>query len=301
VTAGPPARPSVSVVVPFAGSPEAARELLATLATLELEPDDELILVDNSTDASADGTQAGPRAAIVRATERRSSYHARNVGARRAGCAWLLFVDADCEPTPTLVSDYLAEPVADRVGAVAGSVRAEATGDGLIARHARSRPYLDQATFLAEPRGGFAATANLLVRRSAWSDLGGFAEVRSGGDVDFSWRLQSAGYVIEHRSRAVVRHRHRDALWPFVRQRLRYGAGERWLARRWPGRRSLGDIVPAVAARLLASVTLALRRQREPALFNLLDAIAFGAEAAGWLLGNAPKRWPRDRGAPGRR
>ena len=290
-------RPAVSVVVPFAGSRESARRLLASLATLELGPRDELILVDNSLDGAAAGEDAPPRATVVRATGRRSSYHARNAGAREARGEWLLFVNADCEPSPTLVRDYFREPVAGGVGAIAGAVRAEATGDGIIARHARSRPYLDQATFLVEPRGGFAATANLLVRRSAWSALGGFSEVRSGGDVDFSWRLQAAGHAIEHRPRAMVRHRHRDALWPFVRQRLRYGAGERWLAGRWPGRRSLRDILPAVGRRLTASVILAARGQRESALFHLLDAVAFGAEAAGWLLDNAPKQWPSGPGA----
>lgn len=290
------ARPAVSVVVPFAGSRESARRLIASLELLELGPHDELILADNSLDGAA-GEVAPPRATVVRATGRRSSYHARNAGARIARCDWLLFVDADCEPTPTLIRDYFREPVAGGVGAIAGAVRAEAAGGGLIARHARSRPYLDQATFLAEPRGGFAATANLLVRRSAWSALGGFSEVRSGGDVDFSWRLQAAGHGIEHRPQAVVRHRHRDALWPFVRQRLRYGAGERWLAGRWPGRRSLRDILPAVGRRLAASAMLAARGQRDQALFNLLDAVAFGAEAGGWLLGNAAKPWPSGPGA----
>ena len=287
-------RPAVSVVVPFAGSRQSARRLLDSLATLELGPDDELIVADNSLDGAAAGERVPPRSTVVRAVERRSSYHARNAGARAARGDWLLFVDADCEPTPTLIRDYFRQPVGGGVGAIAGAVRAEAAGDGLVARHARSRPYLDQATFLAEPRGGFAATANLLVRRSAWAALGGFNEVRSGGDVDFSWRLQAAGHAIEHRPEAVVRHRHREALWPFVRQRLRYGAGERWLAGRWPGRRRVRHILPAVGRRLVASAVLAARGRREPALFNLLDAVAFGAEAAGWLLGNAAKPWPSE-------
>jgi len=289
------ARPAVSVVVPFAGSPAAAAALATRIAPLELGGDDELIVVDNSIVGAAEAAH-DPRAKLVRATERRSSYHARNAGARRARCDWLLFLDADCEPTPTLVADYLAHPIGPAVGAVAGSIR-PAAGEGPIARHARSRPYLDQATFLAEPRGGFAVTANLLVRRSAWRQLGGFAEVRSGGDVDFSWRLRSAGYAIGYRPGAAVTHRHRDALGPFVRQRLRYGAGERWLARRWPGRRRLLDILPAAVRRLAASTALIARGRREAALFSLLDAVAFGAEAAGWALSNQPRPWPRDRGA----
>jgi len=42
---------------------------------------------------------------------------------------------------------------------------------------------------------------------------------------------------------------------------------------------------------------LAARGQRDQALLNLLDAVAFGAEAGGWLLGNAAKPWPSGPGA----
>lgn len=283
--------------MPFAGSRPAAATLLAGLGALELGPGDELIVVDNSVGGEVASLGGDARVTVVRATGSRSSYHARNAGACQACGEWLLFMDADCRPTPTLIDDYLSKPVGERTGAIAGAVRPEGGGGGAIARHARSRPYLDQATFLAEPRGGFAVTASLLVRRSAWVELGGFAEVRSGADVDFSWRLQAAGWEIEHRAGAVVGHRHRDALGPFVRQRLRYGAGERWLARRWPGRRSLLDILPAAARQLLSGAVLGARGDREAALECLLDAVAFGAEAAGWALSNEPRPWPRADGA----
>lgn len=294
-------RPAVSVIVPFAGGAESAAELLEAIAELEREDRDQLIVADNSIAGSALAlARARPQALeVVRAAGRRSSYHARNVGARHASHEWLLFVDADCRPIPTLLEDYFAEPVGDRVGALAGVVEPIRGGAGAVARHARSRAYLDQASFLAEPRGAFAATANLMVRRAVWAELGGFEEVRSGGDVDFSWRLQDAGWSIELRPAARVRHRHRETLSALVRQRIRYGAGERWLARRRPERRSGLAILPVVARRLGAAAALGVRGKGEPALFNLLDAVAFGAEALGWLFGNAPRPWPR--GAPGRR
>jgi len=292
-------RPAVAVLVPFAGDAGAARNLVDALRALELRPGDELTVVDNSIEATAMGalSDLGSPARAVRASARRSSYYARNVGAREAEAEWVLFLDADCLPTPTLLDDYFAAPVPERTGALAGAVEPVITGVGPVARHARSRPYLDQAAFLAEPRGGFAATANLLVRRSAWAALGGFCEVRSGGDVDFSWRLVDAGWSLELRAGAVVRHRHREDLWALVRQRARYGAGERWLARRHPRRRSLLDILPAVVRRATAAVVLAARGSREEALFSALDALAFGAEALGWAFGNAARRWPTGEGA----
>ncbi len=293
-----PERPAVAVVVPFAGDARAASGLVDALRALRLRPWDELILVDNSLEAAAMAavSSLGPLARAVRASERRSSYYARNVGAREAKADWILFLDADCLPTPTLLDDYFAEPVAERTAALAGAIAPVITGQGPVARHARSRPYLDQAAFLDEPRGGFAATANLLVRRSAWAELGGFCEVRSGGDVDFSWRLKDAGWSLELRAGAIVRHRHREDLWALVRQRARYGGGERWLAGRHPRRRSLLDILPAVARRIVAAIVLAARGRREAALFSALDALAFGSEALGWAFGNAAPPFPDGEG-----
>lgn len=290
----------MAVVVPFAGDASAASDLVDALRVLELRPGDELILVDNSIEAAATAavSDLGPLARAVRASGRRSSYYARNVGGREAKADWILFLDADCLPTPTLLDDYFAGPVTEPTGALAGAVEPVITGHGPVARHARARPYLDQAAFLGEPRGGFAATANLLVRRSAWAELGGFCEVRSGGDVDFSWRLKDAGWSLELRARAIARHRHREDLWALVRQRARYGAGERWLARRHPQRRSLLDILPAVFRRAAAAIAFAVRGRREAALFSMLDALAFGAEALGWAFGNAAAPWPAgERGA----
>jgi GT2 family glycosyltransferase len=288
-------RPPVSVIVPFAGDARATEELVDALRALELASEDELLVIDNSLGGAAVAAldkHTDLRATAVPATAKRSSYYARNVGARAARHEWVLFMDADCRPSRSLLADFLAEPPEAHVGAVAGTVSPLVFGDGLMARHARSRRYLDQARFLAEPRGGFAATAALLVRRRAWEQLGGFCEVRSGADVDFSWRLVDAGYEIELRPSAVVHHRHRETLAALIRQRIAYGAGERWLARRRPDRRSVLQILPSAARRAAAAVKLAARGEREEALFSALDAIAFGAEALGWLAGNAAGAWP---------
>ena len=66
-----------------------------------------------------------------------------------------------------------------------------------MARYAASRGYLSQAAHMRDEHLPYGITANLLVRRAAWEELGGFLEgIRSGGDADLSWRLQDAGWTI---------------------------------------------------------------------------------------------------------
>ena len=206
----PRPRPSVSVIVPFGGGAEAAAGVVESLRALVLGPDDEAIVVDNS--RGGEDRLAGAPARVVRADAVRSSYHARNRGAAEARGEWLLFLDADCRPDPRLIDEYLAAPRADSCGAVAGAVLPAPGQEGLLTRYARSRGYLDQRAFMSGPGRPFAATANLLVRRAAWEQLGGFSEVRSAGDVDFCWRLQDAGWSLELEEAARVEHRHRDTL-----------------------------------------------------------------------------------------
>jgi len=45
---------------------------------------------------------------VLAAPSPRSSYHARNVGARAARGEWLVFLDADVAPAPELLDAYFA-------------------------------------------------------------------------------------------------------------------------------------------------------------------------------------------------
>ncbi|MGI8864468.1 MAG: glycosyltransferase family 2 protein [Solirubrobacteraceae bacterium] len=224
-------RPSVSVVMPFAGDEAAARAAVATLLALSIAPGDELILADNSGAApAAHGVQ------LVRASAERSPAHARNAGAQHAGGEWILFLDADCVPATTLLDDYFASPVGRDVGALAGEVVPSPGASTLAARYASERSFLGQAAHLSHPYLPRAVAANLMVRRTAFEQVGGFLEgVRAAEDTDFSWRLQHAGWRLELRSGARVEHTYRATLRELRRQWRGYAAGRAWLGRRYDG------------------------------------------------------------------
>lgn len=269
---GPPsapasARPAVAVVVPFAGDASAAADLLDALECLERRPGDDVVVVDNAREPVV-RPRAGIR--VVRADAEWSSYHARNVGWRTTTTDWILFMDADCRPVPWLLDAYFAPAPAAATGAVAGDVL-DAPGHSLAERYSRAVGVLRQSSFLAQEPRGFAATANLLVRRTALDGIGGFAEgVRSSGDADASHRLGDAGWDIEHRPRAAVLHLHRATLRGVARQYRRYAAGVAWLRTRYP---EVGASWPPHALRPLSRVPLQLAAGRFGlALLHLVTA-----------------------------
>jgi GT2 family glycosyltransferase len=222
-------RPAVSVVMPFSGDAAAAAVAVASLRSLDVTEGDELILSDNSGVAGAAGGVV-----VVDAAGERSPAHARNAGAARASREWILFLDADCVPEPGLIDAYFASPVDRGVGALAGEVVPAAGASTLAERYAAARNFLGQQAHLAHPYLPRAVAANLLVRRAAFEQLGGFAEgVRAGEDTDFSWRLQEAGWLLEPRA-ARVEHRYRATVSELRRQWRGYAAGRAWLATRYP-------------------------------------------------------------------
>ncbi|MDQ2760837.1 MAG: glycosyltransferase, partial [Actinomycetota bacterium] len=227
----PVGRPEVSVVMPFAGNEVDARAALGALRALDTKPGDELILADNSGSVGA-----AKGVAVVSASAEHSPAHARNVGAEHARNDWILFLDADCRAPAGLLDAYFAVPVALEAGALAGEVGGASGARTLTERYGTARGFLSQEAHLAHPYLPRAVAANLLVRRAAFDQLGGFYEgVRAAEDTDFSWRLQQAGWGLELRREARVEHRYRATLRDLRGQWRGYAAGRAWLSRRYDG------------------------------------------------------------------
>jgi hypothetical protein len=279
-------RPPVSVVMPFAGDQEAARAAATALLELRTQEGDQLILADNSGTAPL---LLG--LTVVEARRERSPAHARNVGAALAENEWILFLDADCIAPPDLIEAYFEQPISERVGALAGEVAAAEDAGTLAARYGSARGFLSQAQHLSHPYLPRAVAANLLVRRKAFEQLGGFYEgLRAAEDTDFSWRLQQAGWLLEPRPGARVEHRYRASLRELRRQWRGYAAGRAWLARRYEGfepqpaaqralRRARGSAPPR---------PVALAGHLERGRFLAVDALLAAEELAGLALSNRP-------------
>ena len=156
-----------------------------------------------------------------------------------------------------------------------------------------------------------AVAANLMVRRAAFEQVGGFYEgVRAAEDTDFSWRLQQAGWRLEPRPGARVRHTYRATVRELRRQWRGYAAGRAWLSRRYEGfepepalrrvlwrargrlgragggRRGNGGLGHRVRGRGGESDVGRLERGR----YVALDALLAAEELGGLVLSNRPAR-----------
>jgi GT2 family glycosyltransferase len=279
-------RPAVSVVMPFAGSAAQGDAAVAALLTIERQPGDEIVVVDNSGTGHVSAHEA---IRVLAADEERSAYYARNAGAEQARNEWLLFMDADCRPNPDILDRYFEPPLEDDIGAAVGEVAPDPAQTELVARYARARGHLQQLAHFSSSGRPFGVTANMLVRREAWESVGGFLEgVRSGGDTEFSWRLQTAGWKLAYRPDAVVEHRHRDSLRKLLRVAARYGAGRAWLRRRYGEAVDHPRLLPELVRSVAGVVVFGLTGRFERAAFKALDGMYVASGRLANLLSNTP-------------
>ena len=217
--------PQVSVIVPVRNSAASVRRLLERLERQTLPRKSfEVIVVD---DASTDNTAGAARSSAIGHAlvlpEHGGPYVARNAGAAAARGGVLAFTDVDCEPDPRWLENGLA--ALDRTGADLAAGRIDMplgerpTAVALV-DYIRS---FDQESSAAR---GFAATANLFVRRAAFDAAGGFnAMMLAGGDREFGQRAVVGGATIAYADDAVVSHGARNRPRQLARKAFRIGFG----------------------------------------------------------------------------
>jgi GT2 family glycosyltransferase len=286
-------RPGVSVIVPFAGPQAELEEMVRRLAALDVGPDDELLLVDNRPAHTPPAGGLPPGVGILHAGDVGSSWYARDAGVRETRAEWLLFIDADTLPVPDILDRYFACPPSAGAGVVAGGVRDWTTSRAICARYISARRKMDQQITLSYPYRPYAQTANCLVRRLAFDEIGGFpTHAMSAGDADLCWRLQDAGWLLESQPDAFVDHENRTRFYDLFRQLARHGAGLAWLERRYAGSSpapTLRDLIGRIPHYLLAA---ARAPDRDEALFALFDLVCLYARDAGRLHYNHARPRP---------
>jgi glycosyltransferase involved in cell wall biosynthesis len=215
----------ISVIVPVRNGMPWLDEQLRALAGQRCDEPWEIVVVDNgSTDASAalieEWAERSDLIRLVNAPAVKGPGAARNAGARAAKGDLLAFCDADDVVQPGwLASHVTALAEAEVVGGVF-----DVWSLNGLATPSPATPSLPSAMsqfgFLPAVMSG-----NLAVRRPVFEEVGGFAEdLRTGEDIDLSWRLQLKGHACEVNRDAVVARRDQRGFWRVFRRHATYGA-----------------------------------------------------------------------------
>lgn len=246
--------PRISVIVPFRNG---ASELPALVEALERQtlPRDafEVIFVDDgSTDSGSAWLrdQLPPAWLVISHPVSRGSYAARNAGLARSTAMNLAFTDVDCRPRADWLEQGLVE--LSTSPRVAGRIHFDPPATPTVVELVDMGRFFRQHQYVNE---GFAATANLFIRRQVFDAVGPFdASLRWGGDYELGRRCLRAGIPIKYAPNVVIDHRPRSSLVELLRkgEHVGYGAGQ--IARR--GGSSLG----AFLKRALERLTLTRKR-----------------------------------------
>lgn len=216
----PPNRPAISIVIPVHNQWSATQLCLESLRKLTDAVPFEVIVVDDaSTDVTASKLKAFADVRVVSLEKNVGFLEATNAGAREVKGDWILLLNNDTEVTEGALDLLIAAAgSAEAVGAVGAKLvypdgsQQEAGGiiwrDGLGWNFGRGDDP-DLPAYLYRREVDYCSAAALLVRRSAWEELGGFDPRYRPAyyeDADLCFALRDLGYRVILEPRAVVVH-----------------------------------------------------------------------------------------------
>ncbi|MDN4481744.1 glycosyltransferase [Demequina muriae] len=221
---------ALSVVIPCFDSAQSLPRQLGALAAQEWDGAWEVVIADNgSTDATADVARSWsdrlPALTVVDASARRGAAHARNVGARHARFAHVVWIDADDAVQPGFLAAMADALAQDEF--CCGSWDApheDASLEALPDSAGRGwRAVIADRGFL----DAVGACNGIGVSRDAFDAGGGFPEDMTWGSEDtaFCWSMQLAGHPMVRVAGARVAVHPRVTAREIWRQQVNWGIG----------------------------------------------------------------------------
>ncbi len=221
-------REGVSLVIPGRNCADTIRDCLtAVVPMLEHTALREIIFVDDgSTDQTKSIVETFPSVTCLPG-KGRGPGSARNIGWRAAREPLIWFVDSDCVAEPDALTRLLPHLVDSGTGAVGGSYGIMSE-DSLLACLIHEE--IVQRHLAMPARVDFLATFNVIYRRDALDQVGGFDErFLKGQDAELSWRVMNAGFELAFEIGSRVRHYHPVAWRSYMRTQRNQGYWRVWL------------------------------------------------------------------------
>ncbi|MEO9057101.1 MAG: mycofactocin biosynthesis glycosyltransferase MftF, partial [Ktedonobacteraceae bacterium] len=255
----PPATwPHVSIIIPTHNRANQLERCLRSLYVLEypIASLEILIVNDASTDETTTMLQRLIRETaipirVLSHTTQQGVAICRNDGAEAACSTLLAYIDSDCVASPAWLKELVPVFQHAHVAAVGGMIRAYER-ESMLGRYedVRSSLFMGNRPQQVSPGGPlqYLPTANFLVRRELWQQLGGFAPLSFGEDVDFCRCLLAHNVHILYVPQGIVYHDYRTKLPAFLRIRASYASAEAALLQRHPEERRVLLLPPEQAS-----------------------------------------------------
>ena len=294
-------RPAVSVIVPSYNAAPTIDRCLGAFEAQTAASEAEIIVVDSSSDGTADLVSARfPRVRLLALPTRRFPGDARNLGIAEARADVLAFTDADCIPDPRWLEGILAAHRARPDPAIGGAIE-NGNPDSAVGWAAYLLEFSQWIPSRPAGRMPEIATGCLSLKRWAFERYGPFLEGTYSSDTAFQWRLLRDGHEPLFDPAIRVAHVNIDRLGELLRRKLRHGRdfarlrarAEQFSAGRRLAFAALAAGLPMVlwrriAQRVAADPELRIRLARStPGVVLALCAWSAG-EAAGYLSLTTP-------------
>lgn len=220
--------PEVSVIVPVWNDRARLEACLEAISSQDYRVDRvEILVIDNG--SADEPQQLARRFPAVRFLHepRPGSYHARNLGVKRARGPILAFTDSDCTPAGDwLLTGTRRVTEMATAGLVAGSVQVVPRD---TARPSLAELYDMVVGFPQEAhvhRAHFGSTCNLFTTAEVFRSVGLFdSSLRSGGDADWGGRVYVAGRPVVYAEEVRILHPARRSFQEHAQRARRLAGG----------------------------------------------------------------------------
>jgi GT2 family glycosyltransferase len=180
----------------------AIRQTIKACNSIDNKYENELIVVDSSEGKLDDIAVDFPNVIWIPFKPRKGKPitipEARNTGVKASKGKIIVFIDANCIPQTSWLTNLVEPIINDREDIVAGATISQ----GKETTHDQSYKDNHDKLYIDE-----CPTINLAFKKDLFTSIGEFDErFDYGSDVDFSWRVIDAGYKIRYQPDALISH-----------------------------------------------------------------------------------------------
>ncbi len=241
-----------SIIIPVYNRPDEADELLESLTKQKVKDFEVVVVEDGSSKPCKEVCDKYKDTLDVKyfVKENGGPGPARNYGVEQAQGEYVLILDSDCVIPEGYIAAIEAELATNPCDAFGGP---DAAHDSFT--NVQKAISYSMTSFFTTGgiRGGkkkmdkfFPRSFNMGMKREVYNKLGGFAKMRFGEDIDFSYRIVEAGYSCRLFPEAWVWHKRRTDFGKFFKQVFNSGIARINLEKRHPGTMKLVHMLPMI-------------------------------------------------------